>query len=111
MAPLTTIKAVTGTQQRKPPLTKPAPLTAEQKKDKREAREHTKAAIDTEVDKWFSSTMAKAEELAERFGKKPCYFLDIFFHGGARLVHERSTNPWNAFVSKKADEVNGGESL
>ena|ERR1700683_5465338 len=111
MAPLATMKAIMSTWQHKPPLTKPAPLTTEQQKYKREAHEHAKAAIDAKVDKWFSSTMAKAEELAERFSKKPCYFLDLFFHGSACLVHENSTNPWNAFMSKKADEANDGESL
>jgi hypothetical protein len=50
--------------------------------------------------------MAKAGELAERFNKKPHYFLDIFFQGGARMVHECSINPWNAFMSKKVGEVN-----
>jgi len=82
-------------------------LTAEHKREKREARKQKQAAIDAEVDQWFSFTMAKAGELAERFNKKPRYFLDIFFQGGARMVHESSTNPWNAFMSKKAGEVNG----
>ena len=103
----TTIKAVASTRQRKPPVAKPAPLTAEHKREKREAHKQKQAAIDAEVDQWFSFTMAKAGELAERFNKKPRYFLDIFFQGGARMVRERSTNPWNAFMSKKAGEVNG----
>jgi hypothetical protein len=104
-----TIKSVATVRARKAPTHKAAPLTKEHKKEKREALEATKEAIDLEVDRWFSSTMAKAEELAERFNKKPRYFLDLFFHGGAHLVRERGTTAWNAFVSKKADELNSGK--
>jgi hypothetical protein len=111
MANPPTIKAVASSRQRKEPTTKAAPLTAEQRKEKRQAHNEATNAITTDVDEWFSSTMAKAEELAEKYHKKPRYFLDMFFHGGARLVHERSTNAWNAFLSKKAEELNEGMSF
>jgi hypothetical protein len=104
-----TIKANAISRQRKAPATKAAPLTAEQKKEKRQAHEETANAINAEVDEWFSATMAKAEAMAKKYNKKPRYFLDIFFQGGAHLVHERGTTSWNAFLSKKADEVNGGK--
>ena len=45
-----TIKAVASTRQQKPPVAKPAPLTAEHKKEKREAHEQRQAAINAEVD-------------------------------------------------------------
>lgn len=85
------------------------PLTAKQKKDKATEREETQAAIDAAVDEWFDLTTTKANELAERFNKKPRYFLDIFFHGGARMVHHHEkTNAHNAFVSLKAQELRDG---
>ena len=91
---------------------KSAPLTAKQKKDKAIQREENQTAIDAAVDEWFESTTAKANELAERFNKKARYFLNIFFHGGARMVHHHEkVNAHNAFVSLKAQELRDGMSL
>ena len=89
---------------------KSTPLTSKQKKEKRVLHEENQAIIDAAIDKWFSSTMAKANELAVQFNKKPCYFLDIFFHGGARMVHHHEkVNPHNAFMSLKAQELRDGK--
>jgi hypothetical protein len=86
-----------------------APLTSKQKKEKRVQREENQEAIDAAVDEWFTSTTAKANELAGKFNKKPRYFLDIFFHGGARMVHHHEkVNPHNAFISLKAQELREG---
>jgi hypothetical protein len=88
---------------------KSAPLTSKQKKEKKVQREENQAAIDEAVDEWFTSTMAKVNELAAQFNKKPRYFLDIFFHGGARMVHHHEkVNPHNAFMSLKAQELREG---
>jgi len=107
-----TIKAVTSSRQRKAPTTKAVPLTAEKKKEKKRAHDENAKALAADIDEWFSATMAKAEELAEKYNKKTRYILDHFFHGGARLVHERpGASSWNAFLSKKNDEVNGGTSV
>ncbi|KAF8179465.1 hypothetical protein BJ912DRAFT_804022, partial [Pholiota molesta] len=44
--------------------------------------------------------------LAERFNKKPRFFLDAFFHGGVRMInHHEKVNPHNAFISRKANEL------
>jgi hypothetical protein len=108
MANPPTVKAVANARDRKVAKTKAIPMSAELRKEKREAHDETARAIAADVDEWFSFTMAKIEELAEKYCKKPRYFQDLFFQGGARLVHQRPTSAWNAFVSKKADEVNEG---
>jgi hypothetical protein len=85
------------------------PLSSKKKKEQKVLREENQAAIDDAVDEWFTSTMAKANELAAQFDKKPRYFLDIFFHGGARMVnHHEKVNPHNAFISLKAQELRAG---
>ncbi|KAJ6565110.1 hypothetical protein B0H10DRAFT_1759326, partial [Mycena sp. CBHHK59/15] len=89
----------------KPPPKKSAPLTAIQAKEKREKRQTRQAEIDAAVDEWCSQTNEKATELAERFDVKPRFFLDIFFQGGAKMVHhQEKINPYNAFKSEKAAE-------
>jgi hypothetical protein len=51
----------------------------------------------------------KADNLGKRFNKKPWYFLDIFFQGGAKMVtHNNKMNTFNAFKSLKAVELNEG---
>lgn len=88
---------------------KSAPLTSKQKKEKKIQREENQEAIDAAVDEWFTLTMTKANELAAQFNKKPRYFLDIFFHGGARMVHHHEkVNPHNAFISLKSQELRDG---
>ncbi|KAJ6573651.1 hypothetical protein B0H10DRAFT_1735203, partial [Mycena sp. CBHHK59/15] len=89
----------------KPPPKKSAPLTATQLKEKREKRETRQAEIDAAMDEWRSHTNDKAAELAEHFDLKPRYFLDMFFQGGAKMVHhQEKINPYNAFKSEKAAE-------
>ncbi|KAJ6624398.1 hypothetical protein B0H10DRAFT_1740901, partial [Mycena sp. CBHHK59/15] len=62
--------------------------------------------IDAAVDEWRVFTNEKASELAERFDLKPRYFLDLFFQGGAKMVHhQEKINPYNAFKSEKAAEM------
>jgi hypothetical protein len=90
--------------------TKRAPLTTHQRAQRRLAHANKQDSIDAAVNSWLSSTIALADELAQRFEKKPRYFLDLFFHGGARMVYKRKkANPWSAFLSLKAKEVNSGE--
>ncbi|KJA19639.1 hypothetical protein HYPSUDRAFT_143463, partial [Hypholoma sublateritium FD-334 SS-4] len=63
-------------------------------------------AIESAIDEWMASTLAKAAELADRFDKKPRYFLDHFFLGGQKLIYKQSvTNSFNAFKSVKAAEL------
>ena len=88
---------------------KAAPLTSTQKKKKSAQHEENQAAINMAVDEWFSLTTAKANKLAAHFNKKPHYFLNIFFHGGAHMVHHHGkVNPHNAFMSLKAQELQDG---
>ncbi|KAJ7789443.1 hypothetical protein B0H13DRAFT_2394824 [Mycena leptocephala] len=80
-----------------------APLTAEKKKEKREASKENQAAIDSAA--FFSYAQSKAIELGGRFDRKPRLFLDLFFQGGAHMVnHHEKINPFNAFKSEKAAE-------
>ncbi|KAJ6602308.1 hypothetical protein B0H10DRAFT_1823204 [Mycena sp. CBHHK59/15] len=102
----TTIAAVSAPRIRvDKPSKKSAPLTATQVKEKREERETRQAEIDAAVEEWRALTNDKANELAERFDMKPRYFLDIFFQGGAKMVHhQEKINAYNTFKSEKAAE-------
>ncbi len=72
-------------------------------------RKEENDAIEGAVDEWMASTLAKAAELADRFDKKPRYFLDRFFLGGQKLIYKQSvTNAFNAFKSIKAAELRAG---
>lgn len=81
---------------------------AQVERQKAKRKEDTDA-MESAVDEWFAFTMAKAAELAERFDKKPRYFLDRFFQGGQKLVYKQTvTNAFNAFKSIKAAELRAG---
>ncbi|KAJ6456853.1 hypothetical protein C8R45DRAFT_844596 [Mycena sanguinolenta] len=97
-----TLQAISAPRTRQPTPPR-APLTAEQKKEKRDEREDLQQRIDTDVAEWFSYTNAKAIELGAKYDKRPRYFLDIFFQGGAHMVnHQEKTNPYNDFKAEKA---------
>lgn len=104
--PFATIQAVSAPRHRKPPPVKRPPVPAEQRKEQKERHDQRQQEIDTAVAEWFSYTLGKAEELGQRFNKKPRYFMDLFFQGGVRMVQQRSkTNAYNAFKSTKAGEL------
>ncbi|KAK7016039.1 hypothetical protein R3P38DRAFT_2542991 [Favolaschia claudopus] len=85
---------------------KPAPLTTEQQKEKRDARQEKQSQIDAAVQEWMEYTNELANKLAKRFDMKARYFLDIFSQGGAHMIHhQENTNPYNAFKSVKAAEA------
>ena len=120
-----TLQAISAPRTRQPAPPR-APLTAEQKKEKRDEREDLQQRIDIDVGKtvlfcsmtffhsffaaeWFSYTNAKAVELGAKYDKRPRYFLDIFFQGGAHMVnHQEKTNPYNAFKAEKAAQRREG---
>ena len=86
--------------------TKPAPLSAEQLKEKRAATAKKQEAIDDVVNEWRDYTNEKASELAIKFDMKARYFLELFFQGGAHMInHQEKINPYNAFKSEKAAEA------
>jgi hypothetical protein len=84
-------------------------MPAQQRKEKLAARQENQRLIDEAVSEWYSYTLAKADDLGKQFNKKPRYFLDIFFQGGAKMVtHHQKTNAYNAFKSLKAAGLNEG---
>ncbi|KAJ6511742.1 hypothetical protein DFH09DRAFT_1333628 [Mycena vulgaris] len=77
MPPTKTLTALSAPHRREPLSQSRAPLTLDKKKEK--------------------------PDLAEKFDKKPRYFLDIFFQGGACMVnHQDKGNPYNMFKAEKA---------
>ena len=91
---------------------KSAPLTPAQRTARAERHNKIQAEINDAIDEWTKSTLNTASELARRFDKKERYFLDIFFQGGAHLVHKKTkVNAYNALKHLKAEELRDGETL
>jgi hypothetical protein len=87
-------------------ISKRAPLTDTQRKERSAASHKRREDIDEAVCEWKASTMTLATDLARRFNKKPRYFLDLFFQNGVHLVHKKTkVNAHNAFISMKAQEL------
>ncbi|PPQ88415.1 hypothetical protein CVT25_011366 [Psilocybe cyanescens] len=87
-------------------VSKPAPRTQSQLKEKAEHNRIRQLEINEAVEEWKKTTLTMAANLSERFGKKPRHFLDLFFQNGAHLVHKHSkVNAYNAFLHMKAEEL------
>jgi hypothetical protein len=85
---------------------KSAALTPAQRTARAEHHNKVQAEINNAIDEWTKSTLNTASELARRFDKKERYFLDIFFQGGAHLIHKHTkVNAYNAFKHLKAEEL------
>lgn len=61
--------------------------------------------MDADVSQWFRDTQEMAEQLGLKYDMKTRYFMDVFFQGGARMVHhQEEVNPYSAFKHAKALE-------
>jgi len=97
---------------REPASSKPAALTPSQRTARAERNSQLQTEISNAINEWTKTTLNTASELARRFDKKERYFLDIFFQGGAHLVHKQTkVNAYNAFKHLKAEELRDSESL
>lgn len=97
---------------RKPATSKSAAPTPAQRTARAERNSQVQTEISNAIDEWTKSTLNTASELARRFDKKERYFLDIFFQGGAHLIHKQTkVNAYNAFKHLKAEELRDGESF
>lgn len=84
---------------------KRAKISTEVLKERQEVRADKQELIDSAVADWFTNTMALAEELAALHKLQPQYFLDLFFQGGARMIHQqKKVNPYTAFKAEKSAE-------
>ena len=87
-------------------ISKRAPLSDAQKKARSAASHKRQEDIDDAIHKWKASTLTLATELACRFNKKECYFLNLFFQSGVHLMRKQTkVNAHNAFLSMKAQEL------
>ena len=97
---------------RKPATSKSAAPTPAQRTARAKRNSQVQTEIGDAIDEWTKSTMNTASELARRFDKKERYFLDIFFQGGAHLIHKQTkVNAYNAFKHLKAEELRDGETF
>ena len=93
-----------------PATSKPAASTPAQRTAGAERNSQRQTEISNAIDEWTASTLNTASELACRFNKKERYFLNMFFQGGAHLVHKQTkVNAYNAFKHLKAEELRDGK--
>ena len=74
----------------KPATSKSAAPTPVQRTARAERNSQFQTEISNAIDEWTKSTLNTASELARHFDKKERYFLDIFFQGGAHLIHKQT---------------------
>jgi uncharacterized ferritin-like protein (DUF455 family) len=89
-----------------------AKLAPDQLKERQDATAARQTTIDEAMAKWWSDSMALADDLAQRFKMKPKYFHELMFQGGAHMIHHQTKiNPYNAFKAEKAAECRASTCL
>ncbi|KAK7036536.1 hypothetical protein VNI00_011733 [Paramarasmius palmivorus] len=81
-------------------------LTAAEKQRRSEAASEKRDEIRQAVDAWLEDIVGHAQTLADRFKKKPRYFLNMLFQNNIRMSKKQTkTNSFNAWKSEKALEL------
>ncbi|KAK7049561.1 hypothetical protein VNI00_005592 [Paramarasmius palmivorus] len=81
-------------------------LTAAEKQRRSEAASEKREEIRQAVDTWLVDILGHAQTLADRFKKKPRYFLNMLFQNNIRMSKKQTkTNSFNAWKSEKALEL------
>ncbi|KAF8326485.1 hypothetical protein F5887DRAFT_1197076 [Amanita rubescens] len=82
------------------------PVPPEQRAQRRETNRERREEVNAAIIAWETYTLSKAEELAERFKRRPRYFLDLFYQSTSRLAsrHEKA-NGFNLYKRKRIAEM------
>ncbi|KAI0371568.1 hypothetical protein BV20DRAFT_1051584 [Pilatotrama ljubarskyi] len=64
------------------------------------------AELQEVMDKWFEDTKELANQLLERFGRRPDHYLNQLFSRGAQAPKDRKPNAYNAWSHSLVKEVN-----
>ncbi len=82
------------------------PVPPEQRAQRRETNRECREEVNATIIAWETYTLSKAEELAERFKRRPRYFLDLFYQSTSRLAsrHEKA-NGFNLYKRKRTAEM------
>jgi hypothetical protein len=101
-----TVPAALSVNIRAPRATKPPPLTATQRAERQEATRERTEQLNGRLSTFWNNAQTFCTDLSEEFGFSPRHAMDLIFCEGTRLLHARSTtNPYNAFMSLKFEEI------
>ncbi|KAK1233846.1 hypothetical protein PQX77_002973 [Marasmius sp. AFHP31] len=93
-------KKVKGTRSKRPPMTR-----AERRR-RRVQRQTQDAAIKVRMAKLRRLVREECTQLGKDYKRKPRYFTDMFFQGGARIRKPANkASPFNTFISQKSREA------
>ncbi|TFK78660.1 hypothetical protein K466DRAFT_606777 [Polyporus arcularius HHB13444] len=64
------------------------------------------AAIDGDLNMFFSHAKNLSNEMAQKYGNKPDYYLRLMFSGGASMLKARQPSAFNAWAHSLAKDAN-----
>ena len=80
-------------------------LGGDQRARKNDLNRQKKEELDDEINTWMDSSLALADSLSQKYGKKRQYYLNIMFNNNL-LQHKMGvTNPWIAWSWKMAQNL------
>ena len=87
------------------------PASTSRKKAAAEHRKDIQTQINHEANKWWKSTNQWAQQMSLQYGKPVSYFTSALFTYGSKKKNMRKPSAYNAFLSKKADELEKGDAI
>ncbi|KAH9929137.1 hypothetical protein B0H21DRAFT_826223 [Amylocystis lapponica] len=86
-------------------------LSTEQRKAMAAKSQAKQADLQADILSWYEDTTKYSKTLAEKYGKKPEFYLHLMFSGGVKLQSKRKPNAFNAWSRRLAQEANEGAAV
>ncbi|EPS92786.1 hypothetical protein FOMPIDRAFT_1056553 [Fomitopsis schrenkii] len=64
--------------------------------------------IEADLQAWYSYSTTVAAKMSDDYALSQSHILNLMFQAGAKVIHSRNPNVYNAWLHRRADEVNDG---
>ena len=65
-------------------------------------------SIEADLEDWYTNAKTTAAKMSEDYGMPQSHFMNLMFQAGAKVIHSRKANVYNAWIHHRATEVNDG---
>ena len=84
--------------------------TALQRSAAAAARFEKQKRVEADIEAWYNESLVLAARMSEDYGMPQSHFMRQMFQAGAKIVNARKPNAYNAWLRRRANELNEGES-
>ena len=84
-------------------------MTAAQRSAAAAVRLEKQKRIESDIEAWFNESMVLAARMSDDYGMSQSHFITQMFQAGAKIINGRKPNVYNAWLHRRASQLNEGE--